>query len=152
MLQWQVFCSQFERCLEYPTQFRLTVIGIGARLMKKEELDYFKRLLDDQLAALLDYADHTVQGLLDLTDNMPDPLDRASFESDRSTLLRIRDRESYLIRKIKKALERLEEGTFGICELCGKEISMERLRVRPVTLHCIKCKTKIERMEKASGY
>jgi len=94
--------------------------------MKKQDLDYFKRLLN--------------------------PLDRASFESDRSTLLRIRDRESYLIRKIKKALDRLEDGTFGICEFCGKEISIERLKVRPVTLHCIKCKTEMERMEKVSGY
>ncbi|MGD2150035.1 MAG: TraR/DksA C4-type zinc finger protein [Desulfobacterales bacterium] len=120
--------------------------------MKKQDLDYFKMLLNDQLAALLDYADHTVKGLLDVTDNMPDFLDRASFESDRSTLLRIRDRESYLIRKIKRALDSLEDGTFGICELCGKEISMERLKVRPVTLHCIKCKIKMEEMEKASGY
>jgi len=120
--------------------------------MEKQDVDYFKMLLNDQLAALMDYADHTVQGLLDATDNMPDPLDRASFESDRSTLLRIRDRESYLIRKIKRALDRLEDGTFGICELCGKEISMERLKVRPVTLHCIKCKIKMEEMEKASGY
>ena len=120
--------------------------------MKNQDLDYFKRLLNDQLAALLDCADLTVQGLLDLTDNMPDPLDRATFESDRSTLLRIRDRESYLIRKIKKALDRLEDGTFGICESCGKEISVERLKVRPVTLHCIKCKTRMEKIEKASGY
>jgi DnaK suppressor protein len=127
-------------------------VGIGAWRMKNQDLDYFKRLLNDQLTALLDYADHTVQGLLDLTDNMPDPLDRASFESDRSTLLRIRDRESYLIRKIKKALDRLEDGTFGICELCGKEINIERLKVRPVTLHCIKCKTRMEKLEKASGY
>jgi DnaK suppressor protein len=119
--------------------------------MKYQDLDYFKILLNDQLAALFDYADHTVQGLLDVTDNMPDPLDRASFESDRSTLLRIRDRESNLIRKIKRALDRLEDGTFGICELCGKEISIERLKVRPVTLHCIKCKIKMEEMEKASG-
>jgi DnaK suppressor protein len=120
--------------------------------MKKQDLDYFKMLLNDHLAALLDYADHTVQGLLDVTDNMPDPIDRASFESDRSTLLRIRDRESYLIRKIKRALDRLEDGTFGICELCGKEISIERLKVRAVTLHCIECKIKMEEMEKASGY
>ena len=120
--------------------------------MKKQELDYFKMLLNDQLAALFDYADHTVQGLLDVTDNMPDPIDRASFESDRSTLLRMRDRESYLIRKIKRALDRLEEGAFGICELCGREISMERLKVRPVTTHCIKCKTKMEKMERASGF
>ncbi|MFO7970111.1 MAG: RNA polymerase-binding protein DksA [Desulfobacterales bacterium] len=119
--------------------------------MKKQDMDYFKMVLNDQLAALIDYADHTVQGLLDATDNMPDPLDRASFESDRSTLLRIRDRESYLIRKIKSALDRLEDGTFGICEFCGKEISIERLKVRPVTLHCIKCKTQMERMEKVSG-
>ncbi len=120
--------------------------------MKKQDLDYFKMLLNDRLAALLDYADHTVQGLLDVTDNMPDLLDRASFESDRSTLLRIRDRESYLIRKIKRALDRLEDGTFGICELCGKEISIERLKARPVTLHCITCKIKMEEREKASGY
>ena len=120
--------------------------------MKKQDLDYFKKLLNDQLTALLNYADHTVQDLLDVTDSMPDPIDRASFESDRSTLLRIRDRESYLIRKIKMALDRLEDGTFGICELCGKEISIERLRVRPVTLHCIKCKIKMEELEKASGY
>jgi len=120
--------------------------------MKKQDLDYFKMLLNDQLAALINYADHTVQGLLDVTDNMPDLLDRASFESDRSTLLRIRDRESYLIRKIKRALDRLEDGTFGICEFCAKEISIERLKVRPVTTHCIKCKTKMERLGKASGY
>jgi DnaK suppressor protein len=120
--------------------------------MRNQDLDYFKTLLNDQLAALFNYADHTVQGLLDATDNMPDPMDRASFESDRSTLLRIRDRESHLIRKIKKALDRLEDGSFGICELCGKEISIERLKVRPVTTHCITCKTKMEKMERASGF
>ena len=119
--------------------------------MKKQDLNYFRMVLNDQLAALIDHADHTVQGLLDASDNIPDLLDRASFESDRSTLLRIRDRESYLIRKIKRALDRLEDGTFGICEFCGKEISIERLKVRPVTLHCIKCKTEMEKMEKVSG-
>ncbi len=120
--------------------------------MEKEDLGYFKRLLSEQLAALLSYAGHTVQGLLDASPNMPDPLDRASFESERSTLLRIRDRESNLIHKITLALERLEDGTFGICELCEKDIGIERLRVRPVTTYCIKCKTKMEKMEKASGF
>ena len=124
----------------------------GARLIKKADRDYFKKLLNEQLTALLNYAEYTVQGLLDVNPNMADPLDRASFDSDRSTLLRIRDRESYLIRKIKTALERLEDGNYGICEICGKNISIERLKVRPVTTHCIKCKTKMEKMEKASGF
>lgn len=120
--------------------------------MKKEDIEYFKKLLNDQLAVLLNYSENTVKGLLNLTDSIPDTLDRASFESDRSTLLRIRDRESLLIRKIKKALDRLEADTFGVCELCGKEIGIERLKARPVTTHCIKCKTKMEKIEKASGF
>ena len=96
--------------------------------MKKQDLDYFKMVLNDQLAALIDYADHTVQGLLDVTDNMPDPLDRASFESDRSTLLRIRDRESYLIRKIKRALDRLEDGTFESVSFAVKKSVLNALK------------------------
>jgi DnaK suppressor protein len=96
----------------------------GTRSMKKKDRDYFEKLLNEQLTALLDSAEHTVHGLVETNDHMADPLDRASFESHRSTLLRIRDRESYLIRKIKKALENLEDGTFGVCEICDEEINM----------------------------
>jgi DnaK suppressor protein len=120
--------------------------------MKKEDIEYFKKLLNEQLTVLLNYSENTVKGLMNLTDNIPDTLDRASFESYRSTLLRIRDRESLLIRKIKKALDGLEDGSYGICELCRKKISIERLKARPVTSHCIKCKTKMEKIEKASGF
>ena len=119
--------------------------------MKKEDLDYFKQLLTEQLTALINYAEYTVQDLLIEADKMPDPLDLASFESERSTRLRIRDRESYLINKIKAALERLEDGTFGICDRCGEEISLKRLKARPVTTLCIECKTREEAREKALG-
>ena len=84
-------------------------------------------------------------------ENFPDPTDRATLESDRNFMLRIRDREHKLIKKIKKALERVENGTFGICESCGEEISVERLKARPVTTQCIECKTKEEALEKALG-
>ncbi|MCJ7496018.1 MAG: TraR/DksA C4-type zinc finger protein, partial [Deltaproteobacteria bacterium] len=50
--------------------------------------------------------------------------------------------------KIKEALARIEDGTFGICEECGEEISEERLKARPVTTLCIGCKTKAEAEEK----
>jgi DnaK suppressor protein len=62
--------------------------------------------------------------------------------------VRIRDRERKLISKIKEALERIEGGTFGICEVCGEEISEERLKARPVTTLCIDCKTEEEEKEK----
>ena len=77
--------------------------------------------------------------------------DRAALESDRNFMLRIRDREHKLIKKIKKALERIENGTFGICETCGEEISVKRLKARPVTSQCIECKSKEEALEKALG-
>jgi DnaK suppressor protein len=66
-------------------------------------------------------------------------------------MLRIRDREHKLIKKIKKALDRIENGTFGICESCGEEISIKRLEARPVTSQCIECKSKEEALEKALG-
>jgi DnaK suppressor protein len=66
-------------------------------------------------------------------------------------MLRIRDRESKLIKKIKKALLRVENDTFGICESCGENISAKRIKARPVTTQCIECKTKEEALEKALG-
>jgi DnaK suppressor protein len=80
--------------------------------------------------------------------NFPDPTDRASLESDRNFELRIRDRERKLINKIREAIERLDEGEYGICESCGEEIGEARLRARPVTTLCIECKTEQERQEK----
>ena len=119
--------------------------------MKKKDLDYFKKLLDQQLEELLSQADDTVSGMTTPKENFPDPTDRASLEADRNFMLRIRDRESKLIKKIKKALGRIEDGSFGICESCGEEISVKRLKARPVTTLCIDCKTKEEAMEKALG-
>jgi len=120
-------------------------------LMKKKDLNYFKKLLNHQLEELLSQADDTVSGMTTPKENFPDPTDRASLEADRNFMLRIRDRESKLIKKIKKALERIEDGTFGICETCGEEISIKRLKARSVTTQCIDCKTKEEALEKALG-
>lgn len=119
--------------------------------MKKKDVEYFKELLDGQLEELLSQADDTVSGMTDPKENFPDPTDRAALEADRNFMLRIRDREHKLIKKIKKALERIENGTFGICESCGEEISIKRLKARPVTSHCIECKSKEEALEKALG-
>jgi DnaK suppressor protein len=119
--------------------------------MKKKDIEYFKEFLNDRLQELLSHADNTVSGMTAPKDNFPDPTDRASLESDRNFMLRIRDRENKLIKKIKKALDRIENDTFGICEKCGEDISVKRLKARPVTTHCIDCKTKEEAFEKALG-
>jgi RNA polymerase-binding transcription factor len=119
--------------------------------MKKKDIDYFKKFLNERLEELLSHADNTVSGMTTPKENFPDPTDRASLEADRNFMLRIRDRENKLIKKIKRALDRIENGTFGVCEKCGEDISVKRLKARPVTTLCIDCKTKEEAFEKALG-
>jgi RNA polymerase-binding transcription factor len=120
-------------------------------MMTEKKKEYFKNFLTERLDALLDEANRTVTGMTDQGDNFPDPTDRASLESDRNFTLRIRDRERKLIVKIKEALERLENGTYGICDECGEDISEQRLKARPVTTLCIDCKKKQESEERLKG-
>ena len=119
--------------------------------MKKKSKENFKKHLTDRLEDLLNQAGDTVSGMVETKENFPDPADRASLEAERNFMLRIRDREAKLIKKIKEALERIENDTYGICESCGEDITLKRLKARPVTTQCIDCKSKEEALEKALG-
>ncbi|HEY3308824.1 MAG TPA: RNA polymerase-binding protein DksA [Desulfuromonadaceae bacterium] len=116
--------------------------------MEADKLDYFRSMLSDEMKSLLGEADKTVTEMTSDSSNFPDPTDRATQESDRSFELRIRDRERRLINKIKDALDRIDNGDFGVCEECGEDISEARLKVRPVTTLCINCKMEEEQKEK----
>lgn len=117
--------------------------------MDDERLAYFKDLLLSRRDEILQYADDTVTDMNDHVDNYPDPTDRASIESDRNFILRLRERERFLLVKVNEALERIEQGEFGICESCGDDIGAKRIEARPVTTLCIDCKTKAEALEKS---
>jgi len=117
-------------------------------MLSKQKLEYYRNLMDRTMAELLDEANKTVSDMTTHNGNLPDPTDRATLESDRNFTLRIRDRERKLIGKIKEALERIDSGTYGICESCGEEISEARLKARPVTTLCIECKTEVENQER----
>ena len=119
--------------------------------MKKKDREYFKKYLTERLEELLNQADNTVSGMTETKENFPDPTDRAALEADRNFMLRIRDREAKLIKKIKAALDRIDNDTYGVCESCGEDISLKRLKARPVTTQCIDCKSKEEALEKALG-
>jgi DnaK suppressor protein len=119
--------------------------------MEKELLGWFRSQLEEKRNAILNEAGKTLSEMTDQNTNVPDPNDRASIESDRSFELRIRERERKLLSKIEEALERVEDGSFGICEACGEEIGVKRLEARPVTTLCIDCKTLQETEEKAQG-
>ena len=120
--------------------------------LTQEKKEYFKVLLIQSLNELIAEANRSVSGFAATKDVYPDFLDQASMESYTDFTLRLRERESRLMRKIRLVLERLDEGNFGVCEQCGKKISEERLKARPMTTLCIKCKKNQEAIEKVRGF
>ena len=116
--------------------------------MEQEKMEEFRRILQSQLDELVRDAGKTMSEMTTEKTNLPDITDLATAESDRNFELRIRDRERKLIKKIREALERIDSGEFGTCEVCEEDISEARLKARPVTTLCIDCKTEQERQEK----
>ena len=117
--------------------------------METNDLDYFREILNAWLEALSRSTGTAVEGLIENDAISADFVDCAAFESARSTALRIHDRESRLIKKIRKSLRDIETGDYGICEACDRRIAIERLKARPIARQCIQCKTKQEATERA---
>ena len=119
--------------------------------MNKKKLQYFKKILTQQLEALQNKSSKIRVTTLAESEQISDFTDQATLESDIDMNIHIKERDSKLIIKIKQALERIEEGTFGICDQCGEEISEARMEARPVTTECIDCKREQENLERLRG-
>ncbi len=116
--------------------------------MDRNVIEKCREELQRQHDEMMAEAERTVVDMTTIgEENFPDPTDRASLESNRNFTLRLRDRDRKLLAKIKEALKRIENGTFGTCDGCGGEIEEKRLIARPVTSLCIDCKTVAEEEE-----
>jgi DnaK suppressor protein len=116
--------------------------------MTKSNLKYFNKRLVQELNDLVGGADCSFDALNDPEENLADIVDRASSLIERSLSQNICDREKLKIRKIEQSLNDLANGDYGICEQCGEDIAIKRLKVNPVARHCIECKTMIEIRER----
>lgn len=118
--------------------------------MNKKDLKKFKELLEARKLEIVNQAESSKEkGMTFDPDDLPDEVDLASSEADQSLNLRLRDRERVLFRKVEKALKKIEEGEYGVCENCGEDIGVKRMTARPVTDLCIRCKEEQERMERS---
>lgn len=117
--------------------------------MNKKQLNEFKILLQNKKNLILKEATKTMNKELKIhKEEMADTIDRSAVETDQHFLLRLRDRERKLLKKINDSLKRIENGSFGICNLCGEEIGEKRLKARPMATLCIACKEEQEKTEK----
>lgn len=113
--------------------------------LKKKDLQRFTTLLKEEKARILNQLDKTKKADLTLSaEDLPDEVDLASSELNQSMSLRIRDRERELVLRIEEALTKIEEGTFGQCEMCEEAIELKRLEAQPMAEMCIRCKEEEE--------
>jgi DnaK suppressor protein len=118
--------------------------------LKKRELKRFREILEEKRAEILRNARRTLSDDMALAvDDLPDEMDLASSEYLQSFTFRLRGREKTFLEKIDRALGRIEDGTFGVCEECSEPISVKRLEARPETTLCIRCKEDQERTERS---
>lgn len=115
--------------------------------LREEKIQEIKKKLIRQKDTLLSEAGIALNALPDET-LFPEIGDQASAEIDRNFMLRLKGRERQLLKKIDESIEKIDSGTYGICEICGEEINIKRLEARPVTTMCIECKTEQEEEEK----
>jgi DnaK suppressor protein len=64
---------------------------------------------------------------------------------ERETALNIASGETLRLREVSEALQRIQGGSYGICEGCEKEIPRKRLEVFPAARFCVECQSKLER-------
>lgn len=117
--------------------------------MRKSDLKRFRKILEAKREAIIFNAAKTMEDGLSLDiDDLPDEINIASSEGMQSFTFRLRGREKSFLEKIDRALKRIDDETFGICEECGERIADKRLEARPETTLCIRCKENQEKVEK----
>lgn len=116
--------------------------------MNDNQKEFFRRKLIEWKESILGQSRDTVQAMQDDTTNIPDLADRASVETDRALELRTRDRQRKLIAKIDAALRRIEDGSYGYCEVTGDPISLKRLAARPIATLSLEAQEMHERRER----
>jgi len=119
--------------------------------MNKRDLKSLKKQLLQQLLDMSGSSDCSLKGLGDADESIADLLDRASHMAERNFSHHLCSREKLLIRRIEQSLRDMDDGVYGFCERCEEEISIKRLKARPIARHCINCKTELEKMERLTG-
>jgi DnaK suppressor protein len=118
-------------------------------MLTPEQTTALRARLQADLSRLADHAHSALDFTMDRDRDRigRDSMDESTEEEIYSTQLRLHDRETFLLEKIREAMRRLEAGEIDECEECSEPIGFKRLMARPVTTLCFECKTAREQVE-----
>jgi DnaK suppressor protein len=119
--------------------------------MNERQRQYFRDKLMRWREDLIAESRETVTKMIQGSPGYADPTDRAAQEAVTSFELRTRDRHRKLIGKIEDALNRIEEGTYGYCEVTGEPIGVKRLGARPIATLSLEAQEAHEATERRRG-
>src|SRR3982750_2300240 len=112
--------------------------------MTKTEMNKFKKILENKQ----DELEQVIRNREAITiEKSPDALDEVQHAAERELAIRNLDRESNLLRNVRAALRRIDEGSFGVCVHCEEEISPKRIAAVPWTPFCIGCQEQHDRAQ-----
>jgi RNA polymerase-binding protein DksA len=131
---------------------RTPVVSQTTRSLNKRDLDEFRRLLEaerdrltEQLEAIEEHLPEVENVAVDASGGYDEDLaDVASETFEREKGIAIENSEQDLLQQVEEALARIEDGTYGVCEVCGQLIHPDRLRALPWARLCINCKAREE--------
>lgn len=113
-------------------------------MMTKTELNRFKMTLDAKRRELEGNVRNREGIAIEKT---PDALDEVQHAAERELAIRTLDRESTLLRNVRAALRRIDEGSYGVCMHCEEDINLKRLNAVPWTPYCISCQEIADRRQ-----
>ena len=112
--------------------------------MTKKELTKFRQILEAKRAELADILRRRDEIAIEKS---PDAIDEVTRAAERELAIRNLDRESNLLRNVRAALRRIDDGAFGVCAHCEEDISPKRLAAVPWAPLCIRCQEAADRRE-----
>lgn len=120
--------------------------------MNKEKLEQFRRILVDLREKIMkDYERVVESSGEEFGSEMPEMIDEASRTINRRILLSIGDNAHQIMKLVQEALERIDEGEYGVCVECGEDIPEKRLELVPYAQFCVRCKERMEREGSEGG-
>ena len=112
--------------------------------MDKQKLEYFRNLLLEQRRQATEYLRADKSTALEGDDGVEDSGEMSELDLNRATALELADRQTHLIEEIDAALQRIEDGTYGLCARCGKPLDEERLKAMPTAKYDAACQAAID--------
>jgi len=123
--------------------------------LKKEDLERFKALITERYSVSLEELRYREASAMEnqretgaeLSSYANHPAEAASDYANLTMNLNLAERDSKYLKQLEDALNRIENGTFGICNVCKKPIPMIRLEAVPTATKCFECKNEVKRQE-----